>query len=523
MNLTLPVKSRGYTPRLPDLPRIKRVSTVSTEGPEYQPPITDPRYGLRPDAMKSIMDVLNQQRAVGVQDPDIMPQVLEAELGAESARAGERRAYALQEASLAEGARQSDAARALQAAMANQAAGLQESALDISRFGAELSGQKFEEARYQYDQNFAEQARQFGISSDLQQQSQDSLNSYRNTMANLQRMGLDNEMERFNQSLDMDKYKFDKTFDQHVDEFSKTYGLDRDKLTAAIDQFDQSLKQRNYEFNTTEERLGLQFALSMMFNQQQLDNQQQQGMMSALTALPLDAMSIYGMGKGMGWWGGAGEAGAAAGLLGEGGIGAGLEGLWSSYGAGAFPMAWAGLGGLGGAAFGQSSIGRSLGELLGFGHGGESEHGAISGGLGGAGLGFMAGGPLGALLGGGLGSLFGSDLLGGCIIVTAATGKDSPEVDVTREYRDKFLTKEQLRGYYMIAEQVVPYMKQDDGVRRYIRDMLVEPLIEYGRWKLGKGEEPNNAIKVITEQFLDACQTAGEARESYIRYNGEVV
>jgi hypothetical protein len=73
-----------------------------------------------------------------------------------------------------------------------------------------------------------------------------------------------------------------------------------------------------------------------------------------------------------------------------------------------------------------------------------------------------------------------------CIIVTACTSPNSEEVNITRQYRDKFLDQETLRGYYMIAEKVVPLINKHKWFRSFVKKHLVDNLIEYGRYALAK-------------------------------------
>lgn len=110
-----------------------------------------------------------------------------------------------------------------------------------------------------------------------------------------------------------------------------------------------------------------------------------------------------------------------------------------------------------------------------------------------------------------------------CIIVTACTSPDSEEVEITREYRDKFLTPEQLRGYYVIAEKIVPMIENSGIIKRFIKKILVDNLIEYGRFALGKTMvKPGILSKLITILFLGLCKAVGYTRKSFVRSNGEV-
>jgi hypothetical protein len=96
-------------------------------------------------------------------------------------------------------------------------------------------------------------------------------------------------------------------------------------------------------------------------------------------------------------------------------------------------------------------IGRTGGGLLGAAGTGAAIGAAIPG------VGPLAGAGIGAATYGATELI--SSVTGGCIIVTACHGPDSPEVDIARQYRDKYLDDDTLRGYYMLAELIVPFMK----------------------------------------------------------------
>ncbi|MCX5819735.1 MAG: hypothetical protein NT047_07475 [Deltaproteobacteria bacterium] len=110
-----------------------------------------------------------------------------------------------------------------------------------------------------------------------------------------------------------------------------------------------------------------------------------------------------------------------------------------------------------------------------------------------------------------------------CIIVTACTFSNSEEVNISREYRDKFLTPVQLRGYYMIAEKVVPLINRFSIVKRLVKRFLVDNLIAYGKHELQKGPPPRTAATTITRGFLALCEHVGNRKPSFVRCNGEIV
>jgi hypothetical protein len=110
-----------------------------------------------------------------------------------------------------------------------------------------------------------------------------------------------------------------------------------------------------------------------------------------------------------------------------------------------------------------------------------------------------------------------------CIIVTACCGRDSEEVDITRRFRDKFMTKEQTRGYYMISQELAPMMKANPLLCDMIKTTIVDHLIEYGKSRLGMTKTCSRASMTIAHDFLKGCQKAGKTADKFIRSNGEEV
>ncbi len=139
------------------------------------------------------------------------------------------------------------------------------------------------------------------------------------------------------------------------------------------------------------------------------------------------------------------------------------------------------------------------------------------GGAAGAALGFAAGGPVGGIIGA-IAGVFG----GGCIIVTAATSPDSYEVQIARRYRDEYLDQQTLRGYYCIAEWIVPYMERSERVKKLVKKHLVDHLIKYGEYVFGIKKRCPIRSKLITKLFLKQCKFIGGMIPYYVRLNGEV-
>jgi len=120
---------------------------------------------------------------------------------------------------------------------------------------------------------------------------------------------------------------------------------------------------------------------------------------------------------------------------------------------------------------------------------------------------------LGALLGIGIGAAK-------CcfIFLEALEGKLDPLV---RKYRDEHVTPQTRRGYYRLADRLVPLMRAHPMVKLAVRVLLVSPATSYARWYYGFGGwgwvfEPLRLI------WLGLFHRLGRAHP-YVRSNGEVV
>jgi len=138
------------------------------------------------------------------------------------------------------------------------------------------------------------------------------------------------------------------------------------------------------------------------------------------------------------------------------------------------------------------------------------------------GVGTIIGGIIGAI-GGSIGGGFLGDIADSCIIVTCATSRESDEVMTAKEFRDTFMDKDSIRGYYMIAECVVPMMKDSAEFKERIKESFVDPLIEFGGYVLGKTDErPSEEATRTAIKFLTACKSIGMTKKRYMRATGEV-
>lgn len=147
--------------------------------------------------------------------------------------------------------------------------------------------------------------------------------------------------------------------------------------------------------------------------------------------------------------------------------------------------------------------------------------GFVAGAITGAAYGSVAG-PFGIIGGAIVGGVMGA-AGGSCIIVTACTDPHSHEVEISREFRDKYLGPVTLRGYYIIAEKLVPVIKKHGWVKKIVKRVLVDSLVDYGEFMLEKKDtKPRLTSTVITESFLWCCKAAGQSKPVLFR-NMEVL
>ncbi len=123
----------------------------------------------------------------------------------------------------------------------------------------------------------------------------------------------------------------------------------------------------------------------------------------------------------------------------------------------------------------------------------------------GAVAGTAVGGPYGAAIGAAVGAIAGS-----CIIISACTSKDSYEVNIAREFRDKYLSNTQLGGYYAIGIPVVKLIHKSHFFKLIVKKCLVDRLVDYGEWILGyKPKMRFRTSEIVTNSFLKLCGLIG--------------
>ena len=104
---------------------------------------------------------------------------------------------------------------------------------------------------------------------------------------------------------------------------------------------------------------------------------------------------------------------------------------------------------------------------------------------------------------------------GMCCFIFAEANALSP---VVRRYRDEFMTDRNRRGYYKLAEVLVPLMRKSKVVNWLVKTTMIKPLTWYGE-KFYEGKNPNPIIK---DFWIGLFNYLGQDHE-FKRVNGEVI
>jgi hypothetical protein len=128
----------------------------------------------------------------------------------------------------------------------------------------------------------------------------------------------------------------------------------------------------------------------------------------------------------------------------------------------------------------------------------------------GAALGSVGGIP-GAALGGALGAIVGF-IASKCLIISACSGPDSYEVEISRMYRDNHMSQFELIGYYTIAPPIAALIHRHRPIKRFVKSQLVDRMVDYAEWLFRIKPEMKNPVlsKFVTKTFLSLCRTVGK-------------
>jgi hypothetical protein len=102
-----------------------------------------------------------------------------------------------------------------------------------------------------------------------------------------------------------------------------------------------------------------------------------------------------------------------------------------------------------------------------------------------------------------------------CCFIFAEANALSP---VVRRYRDEHMTDYNRRGYYKLAEVLVPLMRKYSLVNFIVKATMIKPLTRYAE-KFYKGENPNPMMRNF---WIGLFNYLGQEHE-FKRVNGEVI
>ena len=116
----------------------------------------------------------------------------------------------------------------------------------------------------------------------------------------------------------------------------------------------------------------------------------------------------------------------------------------------------------------------------------------------------------------------GSSSSGGCcfIMLEARYGNGTMD-EVVRRYRDEYMTDRNRRGYYRLAEVLVPLMRKSKAFKWVITKTFADPLVSYGKYYYGQNKHGMlySPVKNFWMKVFDIV--GGDTK--FIRENGEVV
>lgn len=111
---------------------------------------------------------------------------------------------------------------------------------------------------------------------------------------------------------------------------------------------------------------------------------------------------------------------------------------------------------------------------------------------------------------------------GGCCFIMLEARYGTGVLDnVVRRYRDENLTEKNKRGYYKLAEVLVPLMRKSKVFKWIVTVTLANPLVYYGKWYYGENRWGwiFSPVKTFWMKLFDVLGT----ETKFIRETGEVV
>jgi hypothetical protein len=103
----------------------------------------------------------------------------------------------------------------------------------------------------------------------------------------------------------------------------------------------------------------------------------------------------------------------------------------------------------------------------------------------------------------------------GCIIISACTSPTSYEVNIARQYRDKYMDVTTRAGYYGLSEVVVPFIHRYGPFKRFLKKWLVGSIVDHSECVLGHKSAPRSRVSApIMINFLRLCRLIGFCMDS---------
>jgi len=132
------------------------------------------------------------------------------------------------------------------------------------------------------------------------------------------------------------------------------------------------------------------------------------------------------------------------------------------------------------------------------------------------------GGGSGGNDGGGSGSKPDNGASSGCcfIMLEARYGNGTMD-EVVRRYRDEHMTDRNRRGYYKVAEVLVPLMRKSPTIKWLVTKTFADPLVSYGKYYYGQNKH-GVIYSPVKNLWMKLFDIVGGNTE-FIRENGETV
>lgn len=112
---------------------------------------------------------------------------------------------------------------------------------------------------------------------------------------------------------------------------------------------------------------------------------------------------------------------------------------------------------------------------------------------------------------------------GGCCFIFLEARYGNGVMDkVVRRYRDEHMTDQNRRGYYKMAEVLVPLMRKSKLIKFAVRFFMTDPLVAYGKAYYGEGSKLGFVFAPVKTFWLKTFDYLGGEHE-FIRETGEVV